>query len=101
LLQLINPGNIPFIAKEAIDKKMSVALLLERVEQANLPPQPFSQPAAPPRLDPNVLAAQTDLARILGCKVRISDRNGKGKIVIEYAGLEDFDRVLEMLTGQS
>jgi hypothetical protein len=32
--------------------------------------------------------------------VRISDRKGKGKIQIEYASLEDFDRVVEMLKGK-
>ena len=33
-------------------------------------------------------------------RVRISDRKGKGKIVIEYATLEDFDRVVEMLKAR-
>jgi len=37
------------------------------------------------------------LERALGCRVRIKDRNGRGKIVIEYARLEDFDRVVEIL----
>ena len=32
-------------------------------------------------------------------RVRIRDRKGKGKIVIEYATLEDFDRVVEVLKG--
>jgi hypothetical protein len=31
--------------------------------------------------------------------VRIRDRKGKGKIEIEYANLEDFDRVVGMLKG--
>jgi ParB family chromosome partitioning protein len=51
--------------------------------------------------DPNVHAAQTELERLLGVRVRIADRKGKGKIVIEYASLEDFDRVVEMLKGKS
>jgi hypothetical protein len=33
-------------------------------------------------------------------RVRIRDRKGRGKIVIEYAGLEDFDRVVGMLKGK-
>ncbi len=37
------------------------------------------------------------LEETLGVRVRISDRHGKGKIVIEYGTLEDFDRVIEML----
>jgi len=101
LLQIANPHSIPYIAKEAIDKKMSVAQLIERVDRLNLPPQAFGEPAPEPKLDPNVRAAQTDLERVLGVRVRINDRKGKGKIVIEYASLEDFDRVLEMLKGKS
>jgi len=101
LLQIANPHSIPHIAKEAIDKKMSVAQLIERVDRLNLPPQAFGEPAPEPKLDPNVRAAQTELERALGVRVRISDRKGKGKIVIEYASLEDFDRVVEMLKGTS
>ncbi|MGA8151510.1 MAG: ParB/RepB/Spo0J family partition protein [Terriglobales bacterium] len=100
LLQIADPPRIPYIAKEAVDKKMSVAQLILLVDRLNQPPQPF-EPAPPPKLDPNVRAAQTDLERALGVKVRISDRKGKGRIVIEYANLEDFDRVVEMLTGKS
>jgi ParB family transcriptional regulator, chromosome partitioning protein len=48
-------------------------------------------------VDPNVRAAQLELERILGVRVRIRDRKGKGKIVIEYATVDDFDRVLEAL----
>ncbi len=101
LLQIANPHSIPYIAKEAIDKKMSVAQLIERVDRLNLPPQAFSEPTPEPKLDPNVRAAQTELERVLGVRVRINDRKGKGKIVIEYASLEDFDRVVEMLKGKS
>ena len=50
--------------------------------------------------DPNVRAAQLDLERMLGVRVRIRDRKGKGEITLEYSTLEDFDRVLGMLTGK-
>jgi hypothetical protein len=33
-------------------------------------------------------------------KVRIRDWNGRGKIVIEYTMLDDFDRVVRMLKGK-
>src|SRR5579863_7881598 len=51
-------------------------------------------------VDPNVRAAQTDLERMLGVRVRIRDRKGKGKIVIEYSTVDDYDRVVEMLRGK-
>ena len=51
-------------------------------------------------MDPNVRAAQTDMERTLGMRVRIKDRNGKGRIVIEYASVDDYERVVEMLRGK-
>jgi len=51
-------------------------------------------------IDPNVKAAQTELERILGLRVRIRDRKGKGKILIEYASVDDYERVVGMLTGK-
>ncbi len=51
--------------------------------------------------DPNVREVQTQLQQVLGMKVRIDDRKGRGRIIIEYARLEDFDRLLEMLNNKS
>ncbi len=48
-------------------------------------------------VDPNVRAAQVDLERTLGLRVRIRDRKGKGRIVIEYSTVDDYERVVEML----
>jgi len=51
-------------------------------------------------VDPNVRSAQMELERMLGVRVRIRDRKGKGKIVIEYSTVDDYDRVVEMLRGK-
>jgi len=51
-------------------------------------------------VDPNVRAAQLDLERMLGMRVKIRDRHGKGKIVIEYSTVDDYERVVEMLRGK-
>lgn len=48
-------------------------------------------------LDPNVREAKDLLQRALGLRVTIQDRKGKGRVIIEYAGLEDFDGLMEML----
>jgi ParB family chromosome partitioning protein len=42
-----------------------------------------------------------ELERSLGLRVQIRDRKGKGKIVIAYSSLEDFDRVVEVLSGSN
>lgn len=47
--------------------------------------------------DPNVREAQDQLQRKLGLKVRIDDKHGKGRVVIEYSNVEDFDAILAAL----
>ena len=58
-------------------------------------------PSPAPAQDPNVREAQEMLQRTLGLKVSIEDRKGKGRVVIEYSGLEDFDSLLSRLGGTS
>jgi ParB family chromosome partitioning protein len=48
-------------------------------------------------IDPNVREVQERLQRSLGLKVHIEDHHGRGKVIIEYAKLEDFDTLLEQL----
>ena len=52
---------------------------------------------AAPVVDPNVREAQEMLQRKLGLKVHIEDKRGKGRVVIEYSGVDDFDAILAAL----
>lgn len=45
----------------------------------------------------DVSSVEEDLQRSLGTKVRISGSGKKGKIVIEYYSLEDFDRIIGVI----
>jgi ParB family transcriptional regulator, chromosome partitioning protein len=100
LLQLLDPDLIAKVADEAVRKHLSVAQLEELVDHTNVPMVKEENPHRARWVDPNVRAAQTEMERALGMRVRIRDRKGKGKIVIEYSTLEDFDRVVEMLKGR-
>ena len=51
-------------------------------------------------VDPNVREAQDQLRRSLGLKVTIEDKKGKGKVIIEYANIEDFDNLVEALAAR-
>jgi ParB family chromosome partitioning protein len=57
-------------------------------------------PKAEPPIDPNVRDAQEQLQRALGLKVTIDDHDGRGKVIIEYGRLEDFDALMERLAGE-
>jgi ParB family chromosome partitioning protein len=58
------------------------------------------EPKPEPPADPNVREVQERLQRALGLKVSIEDHSGRGKVIIEYAKLEDFDTLLEQLAGE-
>jgi ParB family transcriptional regulator, chromosome partitioning protein len=49
-------------------------------------------------LDPNVRQARDELQRSLGLKVKIEDKKGRGRVIIEYGSLEDFDALIEALS---
>jgi len=101
LLQLRDNVQIWRFAQKAIEEKMSVAkledLVFGRIAPTGLEPKTGGGARW---MDPNVKAAQRSLEEVLGMRVRIRDRNGRGKIVIEYGTLEDFDRVVRMLKGK-
>ena len=58
------------------------------------------RPKPAPVLDPNVRDAQERLQRALGLKVTIEDHNGRGKVIIEYARLVDFDTLMERFAAE-
>jgi ParB family chromosome partitioning protein len=101
LLTLVDPSQIVKVAEKAIKDHLSVVQLEDLVFEINVPSVKGDESPKKRWIDPNVRAAQQELERLLGVRVRIRDRKGKGKIVIEYSTLEDFDRVLEMLKGKS
>ena len=52
-------------------------------------------------VDPNVREAQDQLRRSLGLKVTIEDKKGKGRVIIEYANIEDFDNLVDALGSRT
>lgn len=98
LMALDSPESMKLLARRAVQLSMSVRQVEGAVANL-LHPTPAKQ--KPERqIDPNVHEAEQTLQRALGLRVQIQDRHGKGKIVLEYRTLEDFDRVLEVLASK-
>ena len=57
------------------------------------------EPKPDPEVDPNVKEVAERLQRALGLKVHIEDKRGRGRVIIEYANIADFDALLEQLAG--
>jgi ParB family transcriptional regulator, chromosome partitioning protein len=95
LMGLDSPEAMLKLAQRAVQLSMSVRQVEGAV--ANLM-NPVPKEETPERkVDPNVREAERELQRALGVKVQITDRNGRGRIQIDYKNLEDFDRVLDAL----
>ena len=101
LLALDSPESITAAAQKVMALNLSVRQTESYVQGLINPeakPKKDAKPAQPE--DPNVREAQDRLQRTLGLKVHIEDKKGKGRVIIEYSGLEDFDSILSALGGQ-
>jgi ParB family chromosome partitioning protein len=92
------PEHMERAAREIIEKQLSVRQtedLVARLLNPQVAEQKQEKSVVP--TDPNVREAQRSLESSLGVKVEIQDRKGKGKIILKYGSLEDFDRIVEAL----
>ncbi len=53
------------------------------------------------QIDPNVKAAIQEMERVLGTRVRITEKRKGGKIEIEYYSAEDLDRIYDTIVGET
>jgi ParB family chromosome partitioning protein len=99
LLGLVGfPEQLERAAREVIEKQLSVRQTEELAARLLNPETDGSKPEkATAPVDPNVREAERSLERALGMKVEIQDRKGKGKIILKYGSLDDFDRILQAL----
>ena len=101
LLALESPEAILKAAQKVSALSMSVRQT-ESYVQGLLNPEkkkPKGEEKEKHPVDPNVREARDRLQRALGLKVSIEDKNGRGRVIIEYSRLEDFDALLETIAG--
>jgi len=95
LLTLDNPNTILTIGYKVYKDALSVRQTEDYVAellQRNPKPKKEQRPA-----DPHVKEAERRIRAALGMSVTIRDKRGRGKVVIAYNSLEDFDRIMEAL----
>jgi len=84
------------LAEKVVREDLSVRAVEELVRRGRDPAKAPKR-RTQPRKTPQVRALEDELRTLLGTKVSIRDRRGRGKIVIEYYSPEDFEGVLERL----
>lgn len=97
LLALESPEAILAATQKVLALHLSVRATENYVQGRLNPESKVKPPKAVVAVDPNVREAQDTLRRRLGLKVTIEDKKGKGKVIIEYSGIEDFDAILAAL----
>jgi ParB family chromosome partitioning protein len=97
LLALEDPETILKAAQKVMALSMSVRQTESYVNGLLYPGSKPVKPKWEDVMDPNVRAAQEWIQRTLGLRVTIEDKEGRGRVIIEYSRLEDFDALLEAL----
>ncbi len=84
------------LADEIIKKSLSVRQVESLVKKSQEAGGGAS-PSAKKLKNRDIEILEEDLRRILGTKVLVEDKKGKGKLVIEYYTLNDLDRILGII----
>jgi ParB family chromosome partitioning protein len=88
------------VAEKAVQQGWSVREM-ERVTRRMNEVQTPKVAEEADKLDPNVKAAIAELERVLGTRVRITEKaRQKGRIEIEYYSNEDLDRIYSLIVGE-
>jgi ParB family chromosome partitioning protein len=70
---------------------------LVRAAKAGKAPKKPGAPAESSNKSASVRDLESRLARRLGTKVEVKDREGKGELVVRYTSLDELDRILDII----
>jgi ParB family transcriptional regulator, chromosome partitioning protein len=107
LLALPDRHQMEVLAERAADEQWSVRTVEEAVREALDPGVTAGTPLAPARpatgakpglRPPGILELEELLSGYLDTRVKVNAGSSKGKVVIEYATLEDLERIYRLIT---
>jgi len=93
VLLALDGGDQVRAARKVVDSKLSVRQT-EALVKAMLAP---AVDAAPQRKDPDIDRLERQLSERFGTKVVIENKNGRGKLVIQYSDLDVLDGILNLI----
>jgi ParB family chromosome partitioning protein len=91
------------LAKLAVAEQWTVRQTEEAVKDGHLLMDPTGEPTRPPALGPSLrppglIELEELLAEYLNTRVSITMRGAKGKLAVEFATLEDLERIYRLIT---
>ncbi|NLY52327.1 MAG: ParB/RepB/Spo0J family partition protein [Firmicutes bacterium] len=88
------------LARRCVEEGWSVRQLEDFLEQGKAKPEKPNKPAVTQKQSPLIREVEERLQEVLGTRVRIKDKKGKGRIEVEYYSTEELNRILEVIGGQ-
>jgi ParB family chromosome partitioning protein len=102
LLSLDHEHRIAELARQAVEEGWSVREVEERVARGRPGARKARKAAVPRERGASERMLEEELQRVLGTEVKIhAGRGMRGRIEIPFFGAEDFERLFELLAGQS
>jgi len=93
LLALKDTEQQKHFCSQIIRRNLSVREAEKMISRAKV------KPKKPRMSDPNLLALQEELLKLLGTKVTIQGNQNKGTVKIYYYSLDDLNRIYELIKG--
>ncbi len=101
LLSVENAKEQRLLFERIAEEKLSVRDLEEaRSEDGASPARRAVSKRKEKETSPHLLNLEEELTRVVGTRVRIRQRKGKGVIAIEFYSNEDFEKIRKMLVGK-
>ncbi len=98
ILALKNKESQKEISRQIIEKKLSVRQTEDLINGMTEKTKENKSKSKMQTKASNIIEVEETLMNSLGTKVNLKGGNKKGKIEIEYYGLEDLERIIEILT---
>ncbi len=92
---LLNAGDPLALARRVADLGLNVRQTEKLVRDASAK---AAKPRPPRQKDADTIALERDLTNLLGLKVEIDDKGGKGSVRVHYKTLEQLDDILSRLS---
>ncbi len=96
LVSLDDPELQLECARRTVQRGLSVRQVENLTHRLKRPPPDKKKPP----LDPDLMAVEEDLLKLLGTKVSITGRPSRGVIKIHYYSLDDLNRIYEKIKGE-
>jgi len=100
LLALETPEAMEKLATRIVAEGMSVRATEEAVTLTE-PSRPARSPRAPEAENPRAAEVASDLSEHFDTRVTVAMSGQRGKITIEFAGQDDLDRILAVISGHT